>query len=627
MISIGTVFLLTLSCLGLGAASLKLLKIGDELNVAEHYTISFAAGYGILGWLMFPLGVGGFFSQSSLLVVLIAGAGGIIFLPGKGIPFSRLHLDSVGKVLLAVIGCIGLLHLAEGVSPPADADSLYYHFVLPKQYLQAGKIEFIPTPLTGAAAFLIQLTYVPAVALGQELALTLWTMVTSWAAGALFFVLCRHYLSLNWSLALTILFLTTPAVIYGSGSGQVECRIALFVLLTAWATAKTLQSGQARYAVLAGLGAGFFMASKYTGLLFAGAAGLMVLLQRRWLACGIAFGVAMFASGFQWYAWNAVHTGDPVFPALFQWLGSEDFEGWSKAYDLVFKEKLYRSENPLPHTPIWALLFPFKATLDFSILHDAGRVGFGPYGVLIMPFAVLGVWQHRKRIRQHPLFAYAGLALVFYLLWFFVGGSQRIRHLLPVLPLFLICATVAAQRCTLNGRARTPLLAAVTATLMLQLAGQSLFSSNHVRFVTSGADREAFLTRNIDAYSVVPWINANLKETDRIFYSQRELRYYLKTRIFLANHMQGQIELREEETTPRKAHLQFEAAGVTHFLMSRKSGDDKYRQPLGQLERTGCLTRIKTFHERQKSSRTLPNQASIPRTLDLLRLNDKSCLE
>ena len=59
------------------------------------------------------------------------------------------------------------------------------------------------------------------------------------------FVLCRRHLGFNWSLAVTLIFLTTPAVIYGGGSGQVETRIALFVMVAAWGTARALAMAEA----------------------------------------------------------------------------------------------------------------------------------------------------------------------------------------------------------------------------------------------------------------------------------------------------------------------------------------------------------------------------------------------
>ncbi|MDA1091607.1 MAG: glycosyltransferase family 39 protein, partial [Proteobacteria bacterium] len=433
-----------LCCLGLGAAALRILKIDGDMNAGEHWAIAFAVGFGILGWLIFPLGISGNLSPVLLSALLIVGAVGCLLLWRPGTALTMPSLNIMGWVFLALISVVFVFDFLEAFAPPADADTLAYHFARPKQFLEDGRINFIPQVLEGAVPLGVQMTYVPALALGGELALTLWTMLSGWAAAALLFILCRRHLSLNWSLAVALIYLTTPAVIYGGGGGQVEPRIALFVMVSAWAAARALETGHLRYAVLAGLGGGFFAAAKYTGLLFAGATGGMLLFQRRWFAHGAVFGATLIAVGFQWYAWNAMHTGDPVFPMLFQWLGRDDLAFWNAAHDMVFKENYFRAENPLSHSPLSFFLFPFKATLDSAGLLDAGRVGFGPYGLLILPFAALGFWQYRDRIRRSPLLIYASLTLLFYALWFFFGGSQRIRHLLPVLPLFLICVTVAA---------------------------------------------------------------------------------------------------------------------------------------------------------------------------------------
>ena len=41
----------------------------------------------------------------------------------------------------------------------------------------------------------------------------------------------RRWLSREWSLTLVLVFLTTPAVIYGGGSGHMETRVALYMLI------------------------------------------------------------------------------------------------------------------------------------------------------------------------------------------------------------------------------------------------------------------------------------------------------------------------------------------------------------------------------------------------------------
>jgi hypothetical protein len=444
----------------------------------------------------------------------------------------------------------------------------------------------------------------------------------------LLFVLCRSHLSRNWSLAVTLIFLTTPAVIYGGGSGHVEPRIALFVMVSAWAAVRALETGHFRYAVLAGLGCGFFAAAKYTGLLFAGATGVVLLFRRRWLIRGAVFAAALIVAGFQWYAWNGVHTGDPVFPMLFQWLGRDGLAFWNKAHDIVFKELYFRSENSLSHSPLSLVLFPFKATLDFTSLKDAGRVGFGPYGLLILPFAALGFWRTRDRVRRSPLLIYASLVFLFYALWFFVGGSQRIRHLLPVLPLFLICVTVAAERLTARGTHRAPLMASMAAVVTLQMAIHGVFALNYIKFQVNGGNRQAFLERNVEAFLPVPWINANLKKSDRVLIPFRQLRYYLGIPVFFASSIyQSAVELRPGKTNAWTLYQQLRSRGVTHMLVAtiNGEGDQSYSAPFSFLHRAGCLEKLKHFYGKKIASRTLPTFKFAPQTLAVLRLKDEGC--
>jgi hypothetical protein len=361
--AIAVVLLNIFCCLGLGAVALRLLKIDADMVPGEHWGIAFGVGFGILGWLIFPLGISVGLSPLPITVLLIVGALGAFFLRRDGWTFSLPRLDAIGWALLALLGIIGLFDLMEGIAPPADADTLAYHFAVPQEFILAGRIEFISQALEGAVPFGVQMTYIPAMALGGELATTIWVMISGWAAAALLFVICRRHLGFNWSLAVTLIFLTTPAVIYSGGSGHVEPRIALFVMVTAWAITRAHETGRANYAVLAGLGAGFFAAAKYTGLLFAAVSGLVIIFQRRWFFVGAVFSTAVLAAGFQWYAWNAIHTGDPVFPMLFQWLGRDDLVMWTKAHDLAFKELYFHIENPLPRTPWWLMAVALDSAL------------------------------------------------------------------------------------------------------------------------------------------------------------------------------------------------------------------------------------------------------------------------
>ena len=143
--------------LGFGAAVLRVLELDQDITPGEHWTLSFAIGLGVLGWLVFPIGVAGLLSAGPLWTLLLAGSLGVFLLREGGVPILKGNPDAIGKALLALLCAALFLDFAEALAPPADADSLAYHFNWPKRFITAGEIAFIPQAWTGAVPLLIQM--------------------------------------------------------------------------------------------------------------------------------------------------------------------------------------------------------------------------------------------------------------------------------------------------------------------------------------------------------------------------------------------------------------------------------------------------------------------------------------
>ena len=611
------------SSLGWGFLGLRLLRLDEFFRRGERAAMAFALGFGILGALAFPLGVAGLLIEAPLLVLLLVGLPGLALIEKADWP--RLERpDATGGFLLALLGVVLALDILGAIAPPADADTLAYHFATPKLFLQESRIVFLPRVADGAVPLLVQMTYLPALSLGGELALTLWTTASGWAVVILLFVLARRHVSQGWALALALVLVTKPAVVYGINAGQVELRIVLFVLLSAWAVAEARRSGHTGLVLLAGFGAGFYAASKYIGLLFVVAAGLCLLFDRQWLRNATLFGIAAIVSGAPWYAWNALHTGDPFFPMAFQWLGRDGLPFWSLEIDHDFKAWFFPAERAVPRSVWWLFAYPFKATLDPHPIFESERVGFGPYAMLVLPFAVLGAWQGRERLLASPLAVYVAIAALSYTLWFFTGSSQRISHLLPILPLVLLAATAAAARFAAVAPLRWSLVAAAILTVSLQLAGHGVYSFKFTRYVATGFDRESFLLSNVSGYAPVPWINQNLEPTDRVLVRLRQLHYHLDVPWFFGTDMaQSVVELRPGRTDASRLSQQLRAEGINHLLITRVG--DTYDAPFDLLKDAGCLDLVRSFASRHIASRTLSGGAGTPATTDLFRLAARPC--
>ena len=165
-------------------------------------------------------------------------------------------------------------------------------------------------------------------------------------------------------------------------------------------------------------------------------------------------------------------------------------------------------------------------------------------------------------------------------------------------------------------------------TLSLQTAVHGLFALNYFKYLAEGMNREAFLERNVNGYSAVPWINANLNKADRIYIAERQLRYYLEIPSFFGTILQAMVELNPNMTNAQTLYRQLRQARITHFLLKRakETNSSVYAPPLGLLDAAGCLERIKSLQTKNVFSRTLPDLFSYRPTFDVLKLRDESCL-
>jgi hypothetical protein len=624
------VVFLALGCIGFGMTALRLTGTAAALTRVEQLTWGFGLGMGVLGWLLFFTGIAGWLSPIQLAAVPAAGVAGLLAFRGAAAAPPRPDTTPFGlwgRLLLGLLAVVLSASLIQGLAPPADGDSMAYHFALPKQFLIEGAVQFVPRAMDGAIPLLPHMTYMAALGLGGETALTLWTMTTGWMAAALLFSLCRRHLDRRWALAATLVFLTTPAVVFGAASGQVEVRNAIFAMLGAAAVAEALRSGQVRWAVVAGLGAGFFMGGKLLGLQFALACGLTLMAQRRWFIHGLVFSVAALAAGGQWYAWNWLNSGDPFFPVLYGIVPYRDPTFWNARHHDDLADMLREVERAVPISLTWLLSYPFVATLAGKPIFESGRTGFGPFALLALPFVLGALWRFRHRLRTSPLAPVAAVALLAYVIWFVMGSSQRLRHILPAYPLLLLCVAVAAERWAAASGTLRPLAGVVAVTLLVQLGGVAVFTAGFARSLLSGETRDQFLLRNVSVYGAVPWINGHLTRADRIFVPQRWLVYTLNVPSYYGHFIQdARVDVTPEADDPLVYYRDLRRVGATHLLAL--DGDEPERSGIHQwrgLRELGCLETLKTFDVKVFGSRTLGLGANSARAV-VFRLRGPECL-
>lgn len=586
MMTFLALLLMTGATLGGGGGLIDLLGLerATPMRLAERVGWATAFGLGLLGWLLFLLG-----ALSLLHPLPVAGLSAILTcvgIPGwrRNLTAERLRVTwSVPVALLtAATAVTAALSLAEALAPPTDGDSMAYHFAIARDMVNSGSLVFVPRAIDGAVPLSLQITYAAARVLGGEQAMTLWCALTGWGSGVFLYGLARRWLQPTWAWAVALAWTTMPAVIYGANSGQAEVRTALFATAAVIAQGRSCAGQGWRWAVAAGLATGAFVASKYTGLLFAFALGLTLLaspselsVRDRFRHAALLTAVTVLA-GCQWYGWNWFNSGDPVFPMLARWLPLRDPALWPSGFDL-WAVGWREGEMAVPRSVAWFLAYPIVATFTPFPQFEAGRTGWGMLPILLLPFALAGVWRKKSTLVRHPLASVFWVVLVFATLWFFTAPSQRIRHFVPLLPATLLLLSVAAVHGGRQLGLSRPLAVGLAIGLVLQLAGQAVYGARYVSYLVTHEERQDFLRRSISAADAAFWLNAHLGPNDRVVHELRQINYLLDVRYyFYHSFQQALIDPRPDAVTLPQRIEQIRRLGVTHALLSgppaRESG-------------------------------------------------------
>ncbi len=341
-----TLFALLFICtsVGLGRRALVWLRVPAKEALAERGLASLALGAGILEFVPVALGAFNLLSVPSLRIAtaLLACAAIPDFTAAlkRGLIVLRRPRPWIpGWLFMWTLALVpGLLVLYfNAVTPVLDPDGLGYHLTVPKFWLSAGTLSFMPMyvmsnmPMGGEMLFAIGLSFV-----GDAGAKLLHYSLGVAGAAALL-VGGRRLNSTVGGAAAATLFLFGPFGVGNFlGSAYIEGIQGFFVvvsLITWLVWHDTRQQGWLRAAFLIG---GFAISIKITSALFP--AGLLFVTwfvlhrERRSSQSPLAtvldtwpLMLLVAAPVVPWLIREAVTTGNPVFPMLAKWIPSRDF--------------------------------------------------------------------------------------------------------------------------------------------------------------------------------------------------------------------------------------------------------------------------------------------------------------
>ncbi len=437
-----------------------------------------------------------------------------------------LKLPKDGR--LAAVGAIAIagLFALMGVLAPSDTvdwDSLAYHMAVPKLWLAAGQIQFVSFIHHSNFPFSVDNLYIWGLAWGGQAGAKAFSIGFFVFGVAAIFGLARTQYGEKAGWWSSLIFGTTPMVVWLTGSAYIDVANGLFAGLGILFTARWLTSKSTPDAVLAGVFAGMCMASKYTGLqiLFAIFAILAIYgvlnkdLKNHARAVALIGGIAV-AISCPWYVKNIINTGNPVYPFFYSVFGGKNWDAFSEK---IYKEQqqTFGTGRPMPEDGSDYVSHPLEpARLGGSILglaYQPGRYidphptagGGVPFGSLGFVALASGLWwlaSGRSKRFELSILASIGLCLV---LWFFL--SQQSRYILGLtVPLCVLAGGVIATL-------RLGVILAAGAILQAGLglyAIKSARTDTQLQVVTGKVTSEQYQTELVRFYEPAQWINENV---------------------------------------------------------------------------------------------------------------------
>jgi hypothetical protein len=475
--------------------------------------------------------------------------------------------------------------ILQAAAPPYVRDALVYHLLCPKEYLKAGRLVHIQGNLFSAFPK------------GHEVLMTLLLSNAGDRAAQGFSVLQQvaaignlysltYLMAGPWSAALCAVgYATVPPVMYFTGCGYVEpallmtlggCLLVLVLSIRSGSEANKAGSMGFGPISLIGFLAGWMAALKYSGLIYLGLMGLILLWSHRKVLPKKALSmIGVFslsaAPGLCWMGWNWMILGNPVYPMAWFLFGGK---GWDEARALAMSQyfDIYgMGRNLLDYLLVlWRLAFSGR----FDTIHFDGAIG--PFLILVVILAAVSavLLVRRRLVGNMP----KEIGLMFVVsAAFFVFGTQQVRFWLP--SQMLACAFAAPSVELLVNWARRKHSIKILLLLVLigSLAwnmwflGKQFLKIGFYRPVLGMEQERAFLIRKVPGYPVLEFINKNLPEHSRILCVWTGAYGYYLNRKFYSDTFIEDITLKKiihASVNGEELSKRLTQAGFTHLFLN-----------------------------------------------------------
>lgn len=541
--------------LGMGREGMRLIGVQFSSSL-ERRAFHFALGAGVLAYAITLLGVLQLFQPILLLglgvlLTLILSA---LSLREKVTSKNKESFFEISNLVYLPLLILFLLAVIQALVPSTAHDALAYQLDIPKRFVQAGGILYLPYSINSTFPLLTNMYYALALLWDSTRLANLFHLMHGVGLVLGILALARNYLPKPFAVLAAFIFCATPALFNQMTIAYNDVSFCFYLFFALFAAHRWDENREIRWIVLSGILTGFALSVKYIGV-FAGALiGLLMMFRliRKEIGAAsgfkaiAAFGLAVFICSFFWYGRCYFYEH--------QWL--------------YFGQIGYEATN---RPDLWKYLsLPFMVTF-FPERFGGSWTQIGPIYLAFLPliFFVRPLSPWAKKI----LF----FGLGYFLLWLFLP-RQNLRFLFSALPFFALLIAYAIHRLTWNLKVKQVIAFLLGAILLLEIGLAFHHGKNGYRVALGFESETDYLERNERTFQLARFMNENLPKEAKVLNAYEVRMFYINAQVIREAEYRGKTKYDQVAQIPEKMIASLKQDGFTHILWT-----PGYEAPLGSL--------------------------------------------
>lgn len=467
------------------------------------------------------------------------------------------------NILVVVLFAYFFLIFIQALSPPLSRDALNYHLFLPKTWLKHGYIFTIPSNIYSFFPQFWETLYLYVLIVGNDISAKLlhaFTLFLSIGMLGEILKLIFPRLLTKYILLSSLIFVSTPTLGRVSSWAYVDVTQVFYILLSLHFLFYFLLAGNKNRLsfFLSSIFLGFALSIKYLSLIWLLGMPCFIIEKKKFcpaIKLTVVYILLAIIFAFPYYGRNYLETGNPFYPFLGNFLGSNPFSPEkSQLLYLYFKSFGYgESIKDLMLLPLRLSFFPgFDNPQRFD----------GYLGAFYLFLVILMFIKHKKI--DFPLRSGIYFFIIYLLLWFSL--SQQIRFLLCGAILLLIIGSGILSQFRWQ---YTSIAVVGLSIYYLFYPISTIMKEKPHYFILGKETREEFLQRNINIYSLIKKINKEVSTESKVMLLNVEpIAYYVESEVYQESIFQD-YTFREKLKGGIDSLREFlKAEGITHILVN-----------------------------------------------------------